>query len=543
MVAQQNIHENRRLPGPDQTSPACWLVNIRDDGTDLAKVGLLKPLLDSELKPLPTSFPKVLDLTNFQVIELGHQFVAQFSVYFNHPWDIRRHGYQSREKTAFLWSNTDSNDYVMFTVLGRLVYFRSGEKEWGVLENVGVDVADIISFNGKFYVIERNGRTMVVDQSLKVTFLQHVGSAASRKYLVQSAYNLLTVEMLFLPSSDSDDALTPVNSPLRDTVVGFRIFRLDEEAEKWDKMESLGDQILFLGLHQSISASAYELYWGKGNLIFYSSDEHLFVFDLDTATACPLEKCPAYSNLFWPPPEWVTSPQSVISSGQVRSNSTDSVTSATPDVEYKHPDSNLTISAREFRCKSPERLSSARQDFQAMADWSQLPLQLITLIAKCLEPGLMFSGSALSAFHGVPPFYQNFTFYPKNLPSETRGLFENSPRDITTHTFFLVRFRGANRTDAACWVFNIGEYTKSVKMRLLKPLSDSELKPLPVNFPKVLDLTNFQVVQLGQRLGHQLASCQIDGGVNCLNSQVAHLAHLANNLSLFGWLPRKSSEL
>ncbi|XVF00813.1 hypothetical protein REPUB_Repub04eG0034200 [Reevesia pubescens] len=377
-----------RLPGADnhkyQTAPACWLVKIRD-GNHRVKMRPLNPLSDSELKPLR----KVLDLTNFQVIELGHEFVALYDIYIDHSLEPQSRYY--REKVAFMWSS--SKDFMMLALfrfyLQYLAFFRSGEKEWTLLEDVD-DVQDIISFKGKFYVIEQKGRTIVVDQSLNSSFLEHLGSPTSKKFLVQSGDNLLAVEMLFQASSDSG-AEHPVNrgSSFGNNVIGFRIFRLDKEELKWDEMESLGDRILFLGLRHSISASASEFYWGKGNLIFYtaglpihprihgyseeyygseesdySEDRHrrMFVFDLDTGTASPLENCPAYHNLFWPPPEWVTSPDPVISSSQVVSNSTYSVPSATSEIEYKYPDSDFAISRREVRGKSPERATSAGQE-------------------------------------------------------------------------------------------------------------------------------------------------------------------------------------
>ncbi|XVE93932.1 hypothetical protein REPUB_Repub01dG0236700 [Reevesia pubescens] len=147
-------------------------------------------------------------------------------------------------------------------------------------------------------------------------------------------------------------------------VVGFRIFRLDEEEQKWDEMESLGDQILFLGVQLSFSVSASEFSWGKGNLIFFVLPlyDDIFVFDLETGIASPSGNFPTYHNLFWPPPEWVTSPESVNSSGEVISNSTYSVPSATPEAEYKYPDSSSAICTREVGGKSPESLTSAGQE-------------------------------------------------------------------------------------------------------------------------------------------------------------------------------------
>ncbi|MFQ6622832.1 hypothetical protein Gotur_001863 [Gossypium turneri] len=87
--------------------------------------------------------------------------------------------------------------------------------------------------------------------------------------------------------------------------IGFGVFRLSEEEQRWDKMESLRDQILFLDSDHAISAPDSEFFCGKGNLIFYpknpsSSPEysHIFLFDLETVTTSPLENCPAYCNLF-----------------------------------------------------------------------------------------------------------------------------------------------------------------------------------------------------------------------------------------------------
>ncbi|XWS40242.1 hypothetical protein CRYUN_Cryun18bG0123500 [Craigia yunnanensis] len=147
----------------------------------------------------------------------------------------------------------------------------------------------------------REGRTIVIDQFLNVSFLERVGPPTSRRFLDQSGDNLLAVEMFYLGSSDS-----AANNPVRydSSMVGFRIFRLNKEEQMWDEMESLGlQQILFLGLHQAISASASEFYWGKRNLIFYSAglsipprygfseryteDRLVIVFDLETGTASP----------------------------------------------------------------------------------------------------------------------------------------------------------------------------------------------------------------------------------------------------------------
>ncbi|MBA0677065.1 hypothetical protein Goari_018491, partial [Gossypium aridum] len=326
-ITRYTFYLLRSSHGDETEAPACWLVKI-GEGSHGVKMQLLNPFSDSKLESLPRNFPKVLDLTNFQVIELGHQYIGLYHMYFNHPLEPRYIDY--RKKVVLQQSSTNFDDFIIFESFRRLAFLRSGEKECTVLENV-YDIEDIISFNEKFYAIELNGKTRVIDQSLNVSFLPHVGSPRSRKFLVKSHDNLLAVEMLSNP----------------DKGVGFRVFRMSEEDHKWDEMESLRDRILFLGFYGAVSAPASEFYWGKGNLIFYPGglfdsprdpDRLVFVFDLETGTACPLETCPAYCNLFWPPPQWVTSSTEVIS------NSTHSISSATPENECLYSESGFALS-------------------------------------------------------------------------------------------------------------------------------------------------------------------------------------------------------
>ncbi|XVF76377.1 hypothetical protein PTKIN_Ptkin13bG0261700 [Pterospermum kingtungense] len=223
-----------------------------------------------------TAACRVLDSTNFQVIELDHQFVV-----------LSPNGYRNQfiDKVSFLWSNTNTNDFMMLTPVNRQDLYMVSSI-WGKTESIilqtrtsGVEFKDIISFNDKFYAIDGQGKTTVVDQSLNLSF---IGSPTNRKFLVQSGDNLLDVEMISVPTDSNGGVM----------VVDFRIFRLNEEEQKWDEIEGLGDQILFLGVSQSISASASEFYGVKGNLIFFSGvlsnalsfgdSENVYVFDLDT---------------------------------------------------------------------------------------------------------------------------------------------------------------------------------------------------------------------------------------------------------------------
>ncbi|MBA0551072.1 hypothetical protein Golob_021973, partial [Gossypium lobatum] len=330
---------NLPLPRRGREAPACWLAKIGDaTHHHPVEMQLLNP---PWLERPPRNFPKVLDLTNFQVLELGHEHVRHYDVSIDPP--IEAHYATYRQKVVFLRSSTiDSDDFIMFSMFGISALLRSGEKEWIVLENVSC-LEDIISFNGKFYAIDENGRTIAIDQSLNVSFLPHVEcfrASRCRKFLVKSVNNLLFLEMFWEAGK----------------VVPVRVLRMNEEEHKWDEMDSLSlrDQILFMGFHEAISAPASEFGWVRGNLILYPENlsdypgygnheygigyTYMLVFDLETGTASRLENCPAYRNLFWPAPEWVTSSTEVIS------NSTHSITSATSESECTYLEPDLAIS-------------------------------------------------------------------------------------------------------------------------------------------------------------------------------------------------------
>lgn len=161
---------------------------------------------------LNVNLPKVLDLINCQVIELGHGYAGRYSVHINYCFRGLYRNYI--EKVAILRLSPDGDDFMVVGLFSRgveyLASLKSGENEWTSLENMH-GIQEMITFNNKFYAIEQSGRTIIVNQFFSVGFMQHaVGSPTNRKFLVESSGNLLIVEMIFLENSESD--------------AGFRIF-------------------------------------------------------------------------------------------------------------------------------------------------------------------------------------------------------------------------------------------------------------------------------------------------------------------------------
>ncbi|PQP92968.1 F-box protein SKIP23 [Prunus yedoensis var. nudiflora] len=250
----------------NQTNPDRWLVKIEEDVP--GRMHLLNPLSRFQLKPLPESFPKVLDLSKFWVYELGGEYVLH---------------------------------YVHFRPFG----------------------------NGQFYAVDGTGRTVIVGLHSNLIVVANPVFGGDKKFLVESSGELLVVDMYLSMAAetdlDVDDEIIQLqfNGCLTERTVRFKVFRLDREGKRLVEMKSLGDRVLFLGDDCTFSASASELSGCKGNCIFFTDnffytsgeDEGVFkgrdigVFDLDDGSIAPLSDYPEYSKLFWPPPDWIAPTQ------------------------------------------------------------------------------------------------------------------------------------------------------------------------------------------------------------------------------------------
>jgi hypothetical protein len=101
----------------------------------------------------------------------------------------------------------------------------------------------------------------------------------------------------------------PGHDPVR-----IDVFKLNEKEKKWLKLTSLGDRVLFLNFICSFSASASDLCVSKGNCVIFMDNiftsamhygHNTCVLHLDQGRLSSLSDSPEFSDLFWPPPEWI----------------------------------------------------------------------------------------------------------------------------------------------------------------------------------------------------------------------------------------------
>lgn len=139
-----------------------------------------------------------------------------------------------------------------------LAFYESGQEgKWTELDGEHRNYCDVIFHNAQLYAITRNPSTLEIwdfGNSIPIKIMHirpgvnKINSAPKRGYLVESLGEILRVE------------------EFRD------IYKLNSTGNKWgwEKVECLGDRVLFLGGNQSMSFSARDLPGCEENLIYFT---------------------------------------------------------------------------------------------------------------------------------------------------------------------------------------------------------------------------------------------------------------------------------
>jgi hypothetical protein len=264
-----------------------WLMKVEESNS--GKLRFVNPVLDSRNRYTITR-PKTLNLLNFRVVEFGKAYTLQFK----HPINKRRYFSSPFVKKLVVfpdstWTNEDECSILMIFVQGKLGFAKCGDENWThVGESFNYD--DIIVYKGQFYAVDRMGIVWWIEcSSLKfVQFSPPLCGPCSQKHLVVSCGALYVVDKY----NDIDD----------DTkVVGFEVYKLDEELGQWVLVKSLGDQVFVLGADCSFSVSARECYGYKEDcILFIDSGDETLVFNLKDHSIHELDSCDHFER-FWPP--------------------------------------------------------------------------------------------------------------------------------------------------------------------------------------------------------------------------------------------------
>ncbi|CAI0416347.1 unnamed protein product [Linum tenue] len=215
---------------------------------------------------------------------------------------------------------------------GRIGYWRNGDDDWTLLDDMNFNYDDIIIHRSRYYVVDRFGKLSVIDSSLKFVKscsappLPHRGGSG-QKNLVKSGGDLYLVDR-YLDGrrrnwKDVEDAIASSFHPIRQfrrgrkwnpRAVDFKVYKLDEEIGEWVEVKSLGDdgRVFVLTTECCFSAPAAQIAGGKKDCIYYSDDddyvarnmmrtESIRVFQLGDGSIEEVKTLPRESNVFLPP--------------------------------------------------------------------------------------------------------------------------------------------------------------------------------------------------------------------------------------------------
>ncbi|KAK4786451.1 hypothetical protein SAY86_003140 [Trapa natans] len=321
-------HYRRILTDPPQRGSS-WLIKAKQDGS--RGMSLLNPLSSDELGPLPMGCPKTLDSSRFRVSELACEFVLRYVTCPPLVWEPIINALNVyMEKVAFMCLN--STDFALLTihVSGKLAVYKYGDKMWSIISDMPYPYDDVIRFKNKFYAVDGHGRIVSVELDLNLIKIAEPIHGGDKKFLVESLGELLLADMYLSVYAyyEGPEDVEPdeTNSIMMERTVKFKVYRLDSDKQEWAEVMDLGDRVLFLGEDCTFSASSSDLGICKGNCIFFTGDFYysngnqddtfngrdIGVFDMASGRIGSLDDYIGYSELFWPPPKWITTGSSEV---------------------------------------------------------------------------------------------------------------------------------------------------------------------------------------------------------------------------------------
>ncbi|XP_062077217.1 F-box protein SKIP23-like [Humulus lupulus] len=281
--------ESCAMASTSNSSPSGWIVKIKENQELGQQLHLINPLSPLRVHPLPDSFPKVLNSLQFRVFELTKSYTLQYSN-LNH----------CNYKVA-LNPNQDCPS-LMVVAAGVLWHLKLGQDRWTAIDDMESQLSyeDVIVYRGKFCAVDEFGRAVVVDSDLKITEIASVisGGAGDKKNLLVFNGELLLVDR-YLSKKHNYMYYNIGRRTSSVKVEKFRLYKLNLDQERWVEIESLGDQILFLGEDCSYITSAKNFSGCRGNCIIYC-DPEFKVYNLDYRSFAPVNQRPEYINIFNP---------------------------------------------------------------------------------------------------------------------------------------------------------------------------------------------------------------------------------------------------
>ncbi|KAF5186608.1 hypothetical protein FRX31_023806 [Thalictrum thalictroides] len=308
-----------------------WLVRLEDGPS----IRLINPLtsIQFELPPIYT-FPNVLEYCPERTGEEYTIQMAYYESYLNFPISLAKMKHKLIHKVVLSSSPITDNNCFAMAIYGdrfKLACCRLGDDRWKSIEGEWNPFEDVMHYDGKFYAVDYQGMVIVLpDEEIEAK------SAPKAEHFARlpSEYKFSLHKLYLVISCDGE--LLIVDRDIEETqskfyeTVDFKIFKLNKNSEtksRWCEVETLGEQVLFLGINESFSISSHHLVQcsRKGNCIYFTDDDYesqdhlrqnvagsdLGVFYLNREKTrfqtlpLPLQGYNGRRKRIWPPPIWL----------------------------------------------------------------------------------------------------------------------------------------------------------------------------------------------------------------------------------------------
>ncbi|KAL2935892.1 F-box protein SKIP23 [Bienertia sinuspersici] len=299
-----------------------WLITVEE--LNPGTLVLRNPLTDGVVK----DFSRVFNLSNCNVIQIRRDYNMRCGEGLPFELYSRRYNWLPNGMKVVLFFNPVSASvddcFVLALVNGDILYARmNDENNHGYLYSKFYHLFDdIVNYKGSIWAIDGKGRPYVISYSdnLKLQLFSNEGvcmgdaDGDTKKRLVES-----------------DDGLYLIDRVNYDEVIKFRVYKLNEKEFRWNEIKSLGDKILFVLTDCCFFRSSSDfpgcgrncIYFPKGHFPAYLNtstplkfpDKIYFkgapkelqvgVFHLDDGESSLVSSYPGYSDILWPPPNWL----------------------------------------------------------------------------------------------------------------------------------------------------------------------------------------------------------------------------------------------
>ncbi|KAM7529582.1 hypothetical protein LguiB_032992 [Lonicera macranthoides] len=236
--------------------------NTLTSGSDIHLFNLLTRA-QIQLPPRHT-FP---DVKEYQAERDGEEYVLMENdgdFYFNDSYSIRL----ILVSKIVLSSPPSSDDCVVVAICGeygRLAWCKLNDKKWTPLENSGGPprFQDVIFHNNKLHALNCRGKLLVFDSIGPNPEVKEIAKApfyyaTDSMYLVKDSENELIMVCRYVD-------LIQKGSIVNEHTECFKVYKHDPINFSWVKVNTIGDDMLFLGFNSSLAISSVGFPGYKGN--------------------------------------------------------------------------------------------------------------------------------------------------------------------------------------------------------------------------------------------------------------------------------------